>query len=132
MVCMNACALVVHGLHEGSREPARQNFRMACGMKFDKSILKHAENVACKRAHPFAAWSAEQAAARLGSGHPEAVCELYMHARRMACCMHIADSMKDAVHMLSMHHSMHRGLLRKSLCARACRRGVVLMNNGVF
>ena len=32
-------ALVVHGLHDKSCEPARQNFCMACGMNFDKSTL---------------------------------------------------------------------------------------------
>ena len=88
-----------HGLHDKSREPARQNFCMACGMNFDKSILRHAEKVACKRAHPFAARSAEQASARPGSGHTEAVCELYVHARRVACYTYITDDMKDAVRM---------------------------------
>ena len=74
-----------------------------------------------------------EACAQAGSGWRPVSRALYMRARDMACCMHIADSMKHAAHMLSMHHSMHRGLLRKSLCARAhADGGVVLMNNGVF
>ena len=50
-----------------------------------------------------------EACAQAGSGWRPVSRALYMHARDMACCMHIADSMKDAAHMLSMHHSMHRG-----------------------
>ena len=48
-----------------------------------------------------------EACAQAGSGWRPVSRALYMHARDMACCMHIADSMKDAAHMLSMHHSMH-------------------------
>ena len=67
-----------------------------------------------------------------GSGWRPVSRALYMRARDMAYCTRIDNVMINDAHMLSMHHNMRRGLLRKSLCARACRRGVVLMNNGVF
>ena len=66
---------------------------------------------------------------------PEAVsaaCAPHVRVRGMACCMGIASGMKNDVRMLSMHHGHVHARTCRPLCTRACRRRVVLMNNGVF
>ena len=66
---------------------------------------------------------------------PEAIsaaCAPHVRARGMACCMDIANGMQNDVRMLSMRHGHVGARACRPLCARACRRGVVLMKDGVF
>ena len=61
-------------------------------------------------------------------------CARLMCARAacMACCMDIANGMQNDVRMLSMRHGHVGARACRPLCARACRRGAVLMKDGVF
>ena len=56
----------------------------------------------------------------------------HVRARGMTCCMDIASGMDYDVRMLSMLYSHAHALACRPLCARACRRGAVLMKDGVF
>ena len=56
----------------------------------------------------------------------------HVRARGMTFCMDIARGMNDDVRMLSMRHGHVGARACRPLCARACRRGVVLMKDGVF
>ena len=88
----------------------------------------HAQNMHV----PICFCAAGQASCAAGPEAISAACAPHVRARGMACCMDIANGMQNDVRMLSMRHGHVGARACRPLCARACRRGVVLMNNGVF
>ena len=56
----------------------------------------------------------------------------HVRARGMSCCMDIAIDMNNDACMINMRHGHVHARACRPLCARACGREVVLMNNGVI
>ena len=101
-------------------------------MHIRNNIAWHAGKRACTQHAPICFCAAGQASCAAG---PEAISASrapHVRAQGMSCCMGIATGMKNDASMLRMRHGHVHARACRPLCARACRRGVVLMKDGVF
>ena len=96
-------------------------------------MIRHTGKITCYHAYQLSPCAGPGLAGFCQAGHGlgTVLRALHMRARGMSCCMDIAIDMNNSACMINMRHGHVHARACRPLCARACGREVVLMNNGV-